>query len=224
MTGMRVAPRLFGWIVLLVLCMASAGPAAAQLYRWTDERGELNFVQGLENVPERHRRGAVMVGYPDRGTTPAPAAPAAPGGSAPAGPRPGPAASGPAAEGILARVPFVPGAPILVTARINGGRSVRLLLDTGASHTTISPRALSALGVDMRASGRVQVRGVTGSAEAVTIMLDSLEVGEARVAPLEVTAHDANMVQGDGLLGRDFLDRFQVNIDTAGRMVLIGRR
>lgn len=222
MTGMRAAPRLLGWTVLLGLCVAPAAPAGAQFYRWTDERGELNITQGIESVPERFRPRAVIVGYPQ----PGPAAP--PASTIPAGPtpgaRPGSPRPGEVVEGVLARVPFVPGAPIVVTARVNGGRSIRLLLDTGASHTTISPRVLSALGVDGRASGRIRVQGVTGSAEASTVMLESLEVGEARVAPLEVVALDANMLQGDGLLGRDFLDRFQVSIDTSARVVLIGKR
>ena len=213
--------RSLGAILLVALVLLFATPGWAQIYRWTDDQGELNLTQGLENVPERFRSRAVIVGPAEPRPSPPPPAPAGP--AAPGSP-PRSAPPGPAAEGVLARVPFVPGAPIVVTARINGGRSVQLLLDTGATHTTISPRALSALGVDMRAAGRIRVQGVTGVAEAVTVMLQSLEVGDAKVSPLEVVAHDPNMLTGEGLLGRDFLDRFQVSIDTTARVVIIGRR
>ena len=41
----------------LVLCLASAAPA--QVYRWMDEQGRVNFSQGLDSVPERYRSGAL---------------------------------------------------------------------------------------------------------------------------------------------------------------------
>jgi predicted aspartyl protease len=88
----------------------------------------------------------------------------------------------------------------------------------------IAPQTLSALGVDLRASRPARVMGVTGSAEAVYVMLESLEVGEARVGPIEVLAHHPNMPQGEGLLGRDFLDRFNLNIDARERLVVLSRR
>jgi len=222
MTGKQAATyRALLTAAVLAAAVLPVAPAAAQFYRWTDERGELNITEGLQSVPAQFRSRATIVGQPEPRTAPA-AAPSAPATGAPA--RVAPPRGSEAVEGVLARVPFVPGAPIVVTARINGGRSVRLLLDTGASHTTISPRVLSAVGVDMRASGRVSVQGVTGRAEATTVMVQSLEVGEARVGPIEVVAHDPSMLQGEGLLGRDFLDQFQVNIDTAARVVIIGKK
>jgi len=111
-----------------------------------------------------------------------------------------------------------------VSVRVNQGRSVQLLLDTGSDRTMISRQALSALGVNMRPQRRVRIQGVTGDVEADSIMLDSIEVGEARVGPLEVIAHNPNLTRGEGLLGRDFLDRFIVNIDTRARVVLVTRR
>ena len=42
---------------LLALCalLASAAPATAELYRWTDEIGVERFTDRIENVPEAHR-------------------------------------------------------------------------------------------------------------------------------------------------------------------------
>jgi hypothetical protein len=219
--------------VLWALIAGLAGPASAQLYRWTNDQGELHITEGLESVPERFRKGAVLLGSPParvpppspaqsapaRGAT-APALTTSPGSTAPT-----PSGTVPGTDGpLLARIPFVPGSPILVTARVNGGRIVQLILDTGADITVISPQALSALGVEMRPVRAARIRGVTGTADVPSIMLDSLEVGDARASPLEVLAHDAGLSRGDGLLGRDFLDRFTVNIDTRAREVRLGRR
>ena len=196
------------WLLLLALGV-SASPTSAQMYRWTNERGEVHFSEGLESVPERFRAGAILVGDPRASGPSRPPAAAPPAGSEP---------------GVLARVPYVPGSPIIVSVRVNGGRSVQLLLDTGADRTMISPRALSAVGVDMRPVGRGIAQGVAGSAEVDYVRVERLEVGGARVGPMAVAAHDARMARGEGLLGRDFLDRFVVNIDSSARVVVLGRR
>ena len=216
-----------------ILVAGVAPPAGAQLYRWTNEQGDLHITEGLDSVPERFRKGAVLLGYPPArvsppsvaqpGTaTPTPSAPAAPGPAA----APLPLAA-PGTEGqLLARIPYVPGTPILVTVRVNGGRSVQLILDTGAEVTMISPQALSALGVEMRPVRAARIQGVagTGTLDVPSIMLDSVEVGEAKAGPLEVLAHNPSLTRGEGLLGRDFLDRFTVSIDTRAREVRLGRR
>jgi hypothetical protein len=49
---------------------------------------------------------------------------------------------------------------------------------------------------------------------APTVQIASLAVGGLRVEKLSVVAQDADRENVDGLLGRDFLDRFQVLIDT----------
>jgi predicted aspartyl protease len=183
--------------VVLALTLALAPAAHAQLYRWPDENGETHFGQGVESVPERYRSRARAVGTVD----------------------PPPAPSGPAvatvADGVT-RIAFAPGRSIMVIARINGRAPVQLMLDTGASRTTISPAALVGLGVTYRDAPKVEIRGVTGTASAYLVGLESLEVGGARVGPLRVLSHDAQMGGGaQGLLGRDFLSYFRVTIDNA---------
>ncbi len=198
---------------ILALALVAAGPtwATAQIYRWTDDRGELHLTEGPDSVPLRFRSGAAVLGQPG------PAPPAAAGTGAAVAPV--------TDQPVLVRIPFVPGTPIVVSARVNGGRSVQLVLDTGADRTMISPLALSALGVDMRPLARGSLRGVTGTAADVDVVrLESLEVGEAKASPIAVVVHDANLTRGEGLLGRDFLDRFTVNIDTRAREVVLVRR
>ena len=186
----------------------SAAPASAQIYRWTDERGETRYSQGINSVPSQLRGGAVMMNTPDQ--------PAAPTASAPDSPSAGGAADG------VARIPFTPGRPIVVNARINDGGTAQLILDTGAQGTVISPTALAALGVSYRNAVRGSIRGVTGNANVLAVRIDSIEVEGARFGPLMVVSHDAGLGSGsEGLLGRDFLDNFIVTIDSASRVVTL---
>lgn len=192
----------------LVLCLASAAPA--QVYRWMDEQGRVNFSQGLDSVPERYRSGAQFVNTPAAPPTVAPLIPS-------------PRATGAvAADG--GQIRFTPGQAILVNARINDTGSVKLLLDTGASVTTINPRLLAQLGVSSRDAVRGSIRGVTGSADTLFVMVNSIDVNGAKAGPIRVVAHDVELGQADGLLGRDFLDRFQVAIDNQAGIVTLTPR
>lgn len=186
--------------------------ASAQIYRWTDERGEVRFSQGIHSVPPQFRGGAVMMSAPSQPAAPAPTTPG------PAAPEP--AASTPPAG--VARIPFTPGQPIMVSARINGGGNTQLILDTGAQGTVISPTALAALGIGYRNAVRGSIKGVTGDANVLAVRVESIEVEGARFGPLLVVSHDARLGAGrDGLLGRDFLDNFIVTIDSAARVVTL---
>ena len=190
---------LAGLTVLLVGLLGSPGPAAGQIYRWIDGEGHLHYSQGIESVPASQRSRAVIVGE-DR---PAPSAePAASATTTPAG---------------GGQVRFTPGQPIMVAARINGGGSVQLMLDTGAARTVINPSALTALGVSYQGSQRGTLKGVTGDAEVEAVKVDSIEVSGAKHGPLLVISHDTGFgsERGDGLLGRDFLDHFTLTIDNA---------
>jgi hypothetical protein len=206
MTALR--PVLVTALALGALLSSAIPDASAQIYRWTDERGDVRYSQGIHSIPPQFRSGAVMMAPP---SPPAPAAPAAP--------QPDAAATPAAGE---ARIPFTPGQPIMVTAKINGGGTTQLILDTGAQGTVISPAALAALGVSYRGAMRGSIKGVTGDANVLAVRVDSIEVEGARVGPLMVVAHDAGLGGGrDGLLGRDFLDHFVVTIDSSARVVTL---
>jgi hypothetical protein len=200
-------------VALGSLLPGAVTPVSAQIYRWTDERGEVRYSQGIHSIPPQFRGRAVMMSSPSQPAVPAPAATEPPAASgAPAGTTP---AGG-------ARIPFKPGEPIMVNARINGGGNTQLLLDTGAQGTVISPTALAALGISYRNAVRGSIKGVTGNADVLAVRIESIEVEGARFGPLLVVAHDAGLGSGrDGLLGRDFLDNFIVTIDSANRVVTL---
>jgi predicted aspartyl protease len=187
-----------GTAALALMGLGPATEASAQTYRWTDDQGRVNYSQGVDSIPERFRPSAQFLSSPP--SAPAPA-------MTTRGARPTPLAAG------SAQIRFTPGQPILVSARINETGSVRLLLDTGASVTTISPRVLAQLGVSSRDALRGSIRGVTGTADALFVLVSSIDVNGAKAGPIRVVAHDVELGQGEGLLGRDYLDRFIVNID-----------
>lgn len=178
----------------------------AEIFRYTDERGQNSYVEGLENVPERYRSVAVPMGFRNNPAPP-------PSKDAAATARPG----GPTL------IKYTPGQRIMVDVKINGGFSTQLLLDTGADRTMISPRVLTAAGVSITkpvATG--QITGVTGTDKISYVVVDSLEVGEAKVGKMPVGSYElAGTGTGDGLLGRDFLDQFKMTVDaTKGEVTL----
>lgn len=118
-------------------------------------------------------------------------------------------------------IPFTPGLPVLVSARINGGGPVTLILDTGADRTMVAPQAFWRLGISAQNAGRHRVKGVGGTVEADGVWVHSVEVGEAKAGPLVVIVHDADLKRADGVLGRDFLDNFTVTINSKERVVTL---
>jgi hypothetical protein len=187
----------------LSLVLAASPPAArAEIYRYVDAQGQSYYVDGLQNVPPEHRRTAIPIGMRN---LPAPAV------SAP------PVEGGPAAKPAGAAViRYTPGQRIMVDVKINDSYYAKLLLDTGADRTMISPRSLQAAGVSITrpvATGRIT--GATGTDRIDYVVVESLEVGNAKVGKMPVGSYELAGDGGEGLLGRDFLDQFKVTMDAA---------
>jgi aspartyl protease len=199
------------WLPVALIAVLSAAvlasPASAQFFRYLDERGNAFYVDGIDNVPPQYRAAAVPLGLRN---SPSPAS------TPPAGGRVRPLTAG------VATIRYVPGQRIMVEVTINGSSNATLLLDTGADRTLISPRALQAAGVVIsRPVGIGRVSGVTGTDQVQYVVVDSLAIGQARVARIPVVAYEMPGTQGDGLLGRDFLDQFRINIDSAAGLVTL---
>ena len=190
-------------IVALSLSLLIATPpsrADAQAYRYTDERGQNHYADGLEKIPERYRGAVVPLGL--RNAPPSPVSAAV-----------GTAAKAPGS----AVIKYTPGQRIMVDVKINGEFTAQLLLDTGADRTMISPRTLVAAGVAVsRPVATGSITGATGTDRINYVIVESLEVGEARVGRLPVGSYElAGAGVGDGLLGRDFLDQFRITFEAA---------
>ncbi len=180
----------------------------AQVYRWEDQ-GTVHFTNAPKRVPESYRSqvGPLPPPVVSAGSTPESTAP-----------RDEPVAVARA----LTRIPFAPGAPIIVSAKISDvAAPISLILDTGADRTVIAPQALWRLGISTLNAPRAVIKGVTGSGQAEVIQVSSVQVGEAQVGPRRIVAHDADLRQAEGLLGRDFLEHFTVTIDAREQIVTL---
>jgi hypothetical protein len=177
------------------------------MYRW-EEDGAVHFSNAPDLVPESRR----SPGAPP----PVPAAPEAVSDADAGNEPPIPAPRS------LTRIPFAPGAPIIVSAKFSDAPvPVSLILDTGADRTVIAPQALRRLGISTLNAPRAVIVGVTGSGHADVVQVASVQVGDAKVGPLGIVALDADLRQAEGLLGRDFLEHFTVTIDAREQVVTL---
>jgi hypothetical protein len=187
--------------VAVILLLPTLG--WAQVYRWEDERdGALHFSNSYDRIPES-QRSRFGPPPPAPANNPEPVAPLRASSS-----------------GAITRIPYTPGSPILVNASIGGAGSVTLILDTGADRTMVSPAALGRLGIAVAGGQLAQIKGVTGTTRGSMVQVASVEIGQAKVGPLRIIVHDADL-RADGLLGRDFLEHFTVTIDSKERQVTL---
>ena len=114
-----------------------------------------------------------------------------------------------------------PGSPVLVDAKINGLGPIRLILDTGAERTIISPSVQSRLGLSLENGPPITLKSVTGLGYASRVWVEVIEIGETGVGPLLVVVYAADLKGADGLLGRDFLSHLNVTIDSKEKVVTL---
>jgi len=179
--------------------------ALAQMYRWEDPRGTLHYTNTPESIPDSFRSETDPL--PTASLLPATVEPVAPATIA--------------RSMAITRIPYASGDPIFVTATISGTGPLTLILDTGADRTMVAPQALWRLGISTANAPRAEIRGVTGAVQGDVVQVASLEVGDAKVGPLRIIAHDADLKKADGLLGRDFLEHFTVTIDSRELVVTL---
>ena len=188
--------------MLILFSLFLPPPTFADIYYWIDDQGTQYYTTRLESIPEPYRSKAIPLSLPTSPPVPPEITPR-------------PLQKGPT------RIPFTPGAPVLVSAKINGSGPITLILDTGADRTMVAPSALSRLGISFENALRGVVKGVTGTSYAEAVWVNSVEVGEASVGPLLIIVHDADLQGVDGLLGRDFLANFNVTIDPKEQLVTL---
>ena len=101
----------------------------------------------------------------------------------------------------------------LVDAGLADGSSVRLLIDTGASMTILTPAILAGGGYTDTGQRRV-FSTANGRVTAPVYRLDALSVGDWQVSQIEIGVLElADSPHIDGLLGMNFLRHFQFFID-----------
>jgi hypothetical protein len=113
---------------------------------------------------------------------------------------------------------------VLVPVTLNGHGPFRFVVDTGANHSTISPRAAHALAVPLQATPPITVRGITGFDEFPFIAINELQAGGWVVRDLQLPVVSALMfADADGVLGAAGMSSERLLVDFLHNSVAITR-
>lgn len=112
---------------------------------------------------------------------------------------------------------------MIVTALMNQRINGNLIIDTGATNTVISNRLANLL--TLQSVGRAFVHTVGGPVQVAVARLGSLKVGAAEINNLPVLVHDFSQDPSiEGLLGMDFLGRYQIGFDSKRQLLILSPR
>ncbi|MGD9015454.1 MAG: retropepsin-like aspartic protease, partial [Candidatus Omnitrophota bacterium] len=120
------------------------------------------------------------------------------------------------------------GPHIIVDALLNDKVRASLLLDTGASLILISRDIAKQLGIKTQGSERIEIMVTMADGREVKadyIVLESVNVqgAVARDIPAAVLSGKATVPE-DGLLGMSFLDKFNFQIDSENKRLILQKR
>lgn len=121
---------------------------------------------------------------------------------------------------------FTPGAKeIVVEALLNQGVKQYFILDTGATHVTISPKTADQLGIVVTENTPVRpIRTASNVILAYEVTLDSIAIGNLKADNIIALIIDLPGVPGAGLLGTNFLNHFNVEIDNRNGVLILTAR
>jgi Aspartyl protease len=113
---------------------------------------------------------------------------------------------------------------VLIPVTLNGHGPFRFVVDTGANHSTISPRTAQALAVPLQTNPAITVRGITGSDEFPSIAIEELRAGGWVVHDLQLPVVSAPMfADADGILGAAGMTSERLLVDFLHNSVAITR-
>lgn len=103
---------------------------------------------------------------------------------------------------------------VVVAATVNGKGPFRFIVDTGATHSTITPDLARALGLRPTELHSIVVNGITGTAQVSAVTLDTLQTGDLTVDDLVVpVVGSAVMAGADGIFGAAGLTEKSLFVD-----------
>jgi clan AA aspartic protease (TIGR02281 family) len=194
-------PRRLVLIAPLVVFFWVGVTQPAEMIRWVDDGGIVHFTDSLKEIPEKFRAKVTRL-----------------------------KTSGQAAAAVpddKALVKFQKQDELMVVqATINDRVPVKFVVDTGASHTTISQAVAQQLQINLAtASTGMPFQTANGVIEAPLVKVASLEVGGFIVKDLTVVVHDI-FPDPDiaGLLGLNFLSQFHLGIDSKNGIVYLEKK
>ena len=191
----------------------SSGPGGMKWFMVKTRAGNVGWIKASDNAEARKvddhframPRDAVMIG--------------------PASSAPEPATKTSATGAITIPVK-INGPRMVVPVTLTSGNSSstgNLLVDTGASQTMISKRL--AREIRLLSIDNQKRIGIGGSIQVDVGQVDSVKVGDAEVKSMRVSIHDHVYDFGsEGLLGFDFLSRFQMSVDSDKQVMVLTPR
>jgi predicted aspartyl protease len=134
--------------------------------------------------------------------------------------------STPPATGAITIPVKIYGTTVIVPVSFKNGYSTAtayLALDTGAGQTMVSKRV--ARDLRLRSIDSQRSIGIGGSVVADVGVVDMVMVGQAAIRNMRVSIHDLVVNFGyEGLLGFDFLGRFQMSVDSDKQVLVLTPR
>jgi predicted aspartyl protease len=113
---------------------------------------------------------------------------------------------------------------ILAPVMINGQGPFRLIVDTGASYSSISPQLAQTLGLVPSADSPFLVNGITGSAVVPSVPIDILQAGDLSFRSIRLPVIWAPVLAGaDGILGAAGLRQERIMVEFTRNRVTISR-
>lgn len=199
---------------LVIILIALALPASAEMYKWVDDKGTVHFTDDISSIPEKYREDVEMRKTPT-GT---------PGQEVREKPAPAPAQKTSEPEGYEVRL--VRRHELwLSEAILNNRLRSDFIVDTGASFTVINWQMAKELGLNVNESTPfIPIYTASQLIFTPLVTLKSIRVGEAEVENVDVLIHNLPS-SAAGLLGNSFLNKFRVVLDSAqGKMTLFSAR
>ena len=113
---------------------------------------------------------------------------------------------------------------VVVPVLVDGQGPFRFVVDTGASHSTISPRLVRTLGLTVSKVPSIDLEGVTGSAAVPAVTIETLRAGALVIRNTAVPILTTPMMAGaDGILGIAGMTNVTLQVDFERNQVRIAR-
>jgi len=108
----------------------------------------------------------------------------------------------------------------LTVGQVNG-KSVRFLVDTGATSVSLPADIAQSAGVDFRKGQAVNMMTANGRAVAYRVMLNTVTIGDITLYQVEAVVHEGAGMEV-ALLGMSFLNRMEMKRD--GQTMVLTKR
>ncbi len=121
------------------------------------------------------------------------------------------------------QVPFQKrGSSVLVPAKVNGQPIGYLILDTGATFTSLNRLVAERLGIS-GGGASVTLATASGLVQVPMVLLNELDIGGAVARYVPAVIHDLPSTPPNivGLLGMSFLERFRVRLDSTSEVLTL---